>query len=63
MKTGRPEYHIPSPQTVSTDVRNVFVNVRKNIAKMLQVNSVSYIYFFLNINILTVGKHRNTRVL
>ena len=40
MKTGRPEYHIPSPETVSRDVRNVFVNVRKRIAKMLQVSSV-----------------------
>src|SRR6266704_4747287 len=36
MKTGRPEYHIPSPETVSRDVRNVFVNVRKRIAKILQ---------------------------
>jgi hypothetical protein len=40
MKTGRPEYHIPSPETVSRDVRNVFVNVRKRIAKMLKVSSV-----------------------
>lgn len=37
MKTGRPEYHIPSPQTVSRDVKNVFVHVRKRIATMLQV--------------------------
>ena len=39
MKTGRPEYPIPSPQTVSQDVRNVFVSVRKHIAKMLQVRN------------------------
>jgi len=37
MKTGRPEYHIPSMQTVSRDVKRVFVQVRKRIAKMLQV--------------------------
>ena len=39
MKTGRPEYHIPSPETVSRDVRNVFINVRRRIAKMLQVSN------------------------
>ena len=37
MKTGRPGYHIPSPPTVSCDVKKVFVRVRKRIAKMLQV--------------------------
>ena len=37
MKTGRPEYYLPSPSTVSRDVRLVFVNARKRIAKMLQV--------------------------
>jgi hypothetical protein len=37
MKTGRPEYHIPSMQTVSRDVKRVFVHVRKRISKMLQV--------------------------
>jgi hypothetical protein len=44
MKTGWPEYHIPLPQTVSSDVRNVFVNARKRIAKMLQVNTVNYLF-------------------
>jgi hypothetical protein len=43
MKTGRPDYHIPSPQTVSRDVRNVFVGVRKRVAKMLQVSTVKYL--------------------
>jgi hypothetical protein len=38
MKTGRPAYQLPSPQTVSRDVKKVFVRVRKRIAKMLQVN-------------------------
>ena len=33
----RPDYHIPSMQTVSRDVKKVFVQVRKRIAKMLQV--------------------------
>ena len=37
MKTRRPEYHIPSMQTVSHDVKWVFVQVCKHIAKMLQV--------------------------
>lgn len=37
MKTGRPEYHIPSMHTVSRDVKRVFVKVRKRIAMMLQV--------------------------
>jgi hypothetical protein len=36
MKTGWPEYYIPSPSTVSHDVKLVFINVRKHIAKMLQ---------------------------
>jgi len=36
MKTGRPEYYIPSPSTVSRDIRLVFANVRKQMAKMLQ---------------------------
>jgi hypothetical protein len=38
MKTGRPEYYIPSPSTVSRDVRLVFANVRKRMAKMLKVS-------------------------
>jgi len=37
MKTGGPLYHIPSMQTVSRDVKNVFVRVRQRIATMLQV--------------------------
>ena len=40
MKTGRPDFHIPSAETVSHDVKNVFVHVRQRIAKMLQVKSV-----------------------
>jgi hypothetical protein len=41
MKTGRPEYYIPSPTTVSRDVKKVFVNVRKRMATMLQVCIIS----------------------
>ncbi|RPD59519.1 hypothetical protein L227DRAFT_503634 [Lentinus tigrinus ALCF2SS1-6] len=36
MKTGRPEYKIPSPATISRDMRRVFAKVRVRIAKMLQ---------------------------
>ena len=36
MKMGRPEYYIPSPATVSHDVKQVFVNACKRIARMLQ---------------------------
>ncbi|KAG0702816.1 hypothetical protein DFH29DRAFT_982210 [Suillus ampliporus] len=36
MKTGRPEYHILSPATVSHNVKKVFANTCKRIAKMLQ---------------------------
>ncbi|KAG1857367.1 hypothetical protein DFJ58DRAFT_659107, partial [Suillus subalutaceus] len=36
MKTGRPEYYIPSPSTVSRDVKLVFACTRQRIAKMLQ---------------------------
>ena len=39
MKTGRPEYHIPSAETLSRDVKNVFIQVRRRIAKSLQVRS------------------------
>jgi hypothetical protein len=37
MKTGRPEYYLPSPSTVSHDVRLVFANVWRRMAKMMQV--------------------------
>ena len=40
MKTGRPDFYIPSAETVSRDVKNVFVRVRQRIAKMLQVKLV-----------------------
>lgn len=37
MKTGRPGYYIPSLETVSRDVKQVFVKARQRIATMLQV--------------------------
>lgn len=36
MKTGRPKYYIPSPTTVSRDIKQVFANICKHIVKMLQ---------------------------
>ena len=39
MKTGRPVYYIPSPSTVSRDIKNVFVKARTRMAKMLQVHA------------------------
>lgn len=39
MKTGRPDCYIPSPETISRDVKKVFVAVRQRIAHMLQVSS------------------------
>ena len=39
MKTGRPEYYIPSRWTVSRDVKLVFARTRQHIAKMLKVSN------------------------
>ena len=38
MKTGRPEFYIPSRTTVSRDAKQVFVNARKRIAMILKVS-------------------------
>ena len=38
MKTGQPEYYIPSPETVSRDVKVVFTRACQRIATMLQVS-------------------------
>lgn len=38
MKTGRPEYQVTSAKTLARDVRRVFVNAQKRIAKELQVS-------------------------
>ncbi|KAG2134705.1 hypothetical protein BD769DRAFT_1291985, partial [Suillus cothurnatus] len=36
MKTGRPEYYLPSLSTVTRDVKQVFVKTQKHILNMLQ---------------------------
>jgi hypothetical protein len=36
MKTGQPEYYIPSPETVSHNVKKVFIQCCTRVAKMLQ---------------------------
>ena len=38
IKTGRPEYYLPSSSTVSHNVRVVFANVQKQMAKMMKVS-------------------------
>jgi hypothetical protein len=43
MKTGRPQYKIPSGRTVARDVHVVFRRVKERITKMLKVR----IFFFL----------------
>jgi hypothetical protein len=35
---GRPEYRLPSPSTISRDVKHVFVRVRAQLAEKLKVN-------------------------
>jgi hypothetical protein len=37
MRTGRPGYYLPSPSTISRDVRQVFARTRTRISKILQV--------------------------
>lgn len=41
MKTGRPEYWLPSPSTLARDVRQVFIKCRARISTMLQVRSAA----------------------
>jgi hypothetical protein len=36
MKTGRPDYHLPSDKTISRDTKQTFVHARKRVATMLQ---------------------------
>ncbi|KAF8141796.1 hypothetical protein EV363DRAFT_1150501, partial [Boletus edulis] len=36
MQTGRPEYYLPSPDTVSCDTKQVFARTQMRIARMLQ---------------------------
>ena len=43
MKTGRPDYYIPSRVTVARDVKYVFKKTRERITKMLQVWNLNYL--------------------
>ena len=38
MKTGRPQYRLPSAKTVARDVHVVFRRVKRRIKKMLKVS-------------------------
>ena len=40
MKTGRPEYYIPSPSTVSRDTKQLFRRSRVGLARFLQVRGL-----------------------
>ena len=51
MKTGRPKYYLPSPSTVSCDVRLIFARTWQWIAKMLKVS-------VLHVNDLDGSTHR-----
>ncbi|KAG1749457.1 hypothetical protein EDB19DRAFT_1629468, partial [Suillus lakei] len=48
MKTGRPEYYIPSPTTVARDVKLVFARTCQRIAKMLQVSFFAITIYHTN---------------
>ena len=39
MKTGRPEYKIPSPSTSSRDAKLVFARGRQKVANLLNVST------------------------
>jgi hypothetical protein len=41
MKTGRLECYIPSAETVSRDVKNVFVHIHEKVSKLLRVSLYS----------------------
>ena len=61
MKTGRPTYQIPSPDTVLCDVKTVFMKVCKRIAKILQVGISFNIQPKID-ELLTWSKSRSTVV-
>ena len=62
MRTGRPEYHIPSAETISCDVQNTFINVWICIAKMLQVSTMAYIFLIINSPSASPGTRRGTEL-
>src|ERR1700677_1754525 len=59
IKTGRLEHYLPSPSTVSRDVKRVFVKARIRMAKMLQVSADLVILLNFSQNCLTC--HRSMR--
>jgi hypothetical protein len=52
MKTGHPDYYIPSARTVSRDVKKVFIECRQRIAKMLHVREQDQ----LRVEIMNINK-------
>jgi hypothetical protein len=60
MKTGRPQYRIPSTRTVARDVHVVFKRVKERIAKMLQVSIL--FYYDMIIKLADLSKEYNGRL-
>jgi hypothetical protein len=52
LKTGRPEYPIPSPTTISRDVQRIFEHTKARLATILQVN-LPFQYTRLSLTYLT----------
>ena len=52
-KTGHPNFHLPSADTVSHDVKKIFVQVHQCIAKMLKVSSKSCFICTIQLVVLT----------
>src|SRR5260370_39219926 len=48
MKTGRPDYYIPSPSTIARDVKAVFARVRSVAATRLEVGLIAGVGRFHN---------------
>lgn len=57
MKTGRPDYYIPSARTVSRDVKEIFIKCRQRIAKTLHVCELIQYEWGMEI----IARTRNTR--
>jgi hypothetical protein len=58
MKTGRPEYRLPSLATVARDVKHVFVNMQSQLAAKLKVT-----FHMTQTNVAMLKtKHRHTMV-
>ena len=53
MKTGQPEFYIPSPETVSHDVKKAFIRCCQRIVTMLQVGN-KCVNMILELNIVNL---------